>query len=139
MLASPALSSDCQFGGSRAGRARCVTTHGSGNDDKYLAKSNKSRMGGEATKKRESSVSLQAKRDDKRRAMQFPGPDSRIDDLKSKYSSFMKSAIRFGCGGKKKQGFVARVFHCRSQRGSQKIHPLSGTGLKGKSPAERRG
>src|SRR5262249_27402656 len=33
-----------------------------------LAQSNKSRTGCEATKKRESSVSLQAKRDDKRRA-----------------------------------------------------------------------
>src|SRR5262245_53167180 len=36
--------------------------------NKSLAQSNKSRTGGEATKKRESSVSLQAKRDDKRRA-----------------------------------------------------------------------
>src|SRR5262249_15948682 len=36
--------------------------------NKCLARSNKSRSGGEATKKRESSVSLQAKRDDKRRA-----------------------------------------------------------------------
>src|SRR5215813_13929378 len=36
--------------------------------NKCLAQSNKSRTGCEATKKRESSVSLQAKRDDKRRA-----------------------------------------------------------------------
>src|SRR5262245_22750657 len=40
--------------------------------NKYLALSNKSCMGGEATKKRESSVSLQAKRDDKRRASGRP-------------------------------------------------------------------
>ena len=36
--------------------------------NKCLAQSNKSRTGGEATKKRESSVSLHEKRDDKRRA-----------------------------------------------------------------------
>src|SRR5262249_32298922 len=40
--------------------------------NKYLALSNKSCTGGEATKKRDSSVSLQAKRDDKRRASGRP-------------------------------------------------------------------
>ena len=46
--------------------------------NKCLAQSNKSRTGSEATNKRESSVSLQAKRDDKSRASgryDFPSDD----------------------------------------------------------------
>ena len=42
--------------------------HSSGSDEQMFAQTNKSHTGCEATKKRESSVWLQAKRDDKRRA-----------------------------------------------------------------------
>src|SRR5262249_24523534 len=57
----------CRQANLRSPRDDCRLCHNSWTN-KCLAQSNKSRTGCEANKKRESSVSLQAKRDDKRRA-----------------------------------------------------------------------